>query len=181
MYKHCTTEESFQRQRQIERCLLDLMQTLPYPQITITHICDSIGISRKSFYRYFGSKDDCLYAMIDHCILDGASRYLPEHSHHPISHQLYVGLFAYWQQQASLISVLIRNNLSTLLVERIMGHLDQEERDYHYNLDGSVADSYEQVLFMVCGLVGLLIQWYSTGFQKSPAQMADILMQITSK
>lgn len=181
MYKHCTTEESFLRQRQIEEKLLELMQTLPYSQITITHICEYAGISRKSFYRYFGSRDGCLCALIDHRILDGASQYLPEHNEPPRSHRLYERFFSYWQQQAPLLRALTENGLCVLMVERMMFHVDQEERDFHYYLDSSSYDNYEQLVFMVCGLAGLLVQWYSTGFQKSPGQMADIMMKITSK
>ena len=51
MYKHCTTEESAQRQRQLEQCLLELMADTPYSAITIGQICQQAGISRKSFYR----------------------------------------------------------------------------------------------------------------------------------
>lgn len=181
MYKHCTTEESYLRQRQIEGCLLDLMLTYPYPQITITHICESIGISRKSFYRYFGSKDDCLHGLIDHCILDGASSYLPEHNIRPTYHQFFSRFFSYWRQQAVLINVLVRNDLSGLLIERMMVHIDQEERTAFYYLGSDTDASYEQVLFMVCGLSGLLIQWYSTGFLKSSEQMAEIMTRILTK
>ena len=77
MYKYCATEESARRQRQLEQCLLELMLTENYPQITISQICDLAGISRKSFYRYFTSKEGCLYALLDHAVFDGASYYLP--------------------------------------------------------------------------------------------------------
>ena len=56
MYKHCATEESARRQRQLETCLQELMLTENYGQITISHICDRAGISRKSFYRYSAAK-----------------------------------------------------------------------------------------------------------------------------
>ena len=72
MYKHCATEESARRQRQLEGCLQELMLTENFAHITISHICDRAGISRKSFYRYFSSKEGCLYALLDHAIFDGA-------------------------------------------------------------------------------------------------------------
>ena len=181
MYKHCTTEESVQHQRQLEGCLLQLMQTLPYSQITITHICDHAGISRKSFYRYFGSKEDCLHALVDHSIIDGASHYLPEHTDHPQSHALYQRFFYYWRQMAPLLDVLSRNNMDICLAERMMRYVDQEERDFHYYLGGSMDDSYEQILFMVSGLIGLIFHWHGTGFQKSPSQMATIMESIIRK
>lgn len=181
MYRHCTTEESVLRQRQLEQCLLRIMGEIPYPQITIGYICQQADVSRKSFYRYFGSKDDCLHALIDHCILDGASHYLPEHNARSAARQIYVRFFEYWQQQSLLINALVRNDLSALLVQRMMVHIDQEERDSFNFLSTSSTGPYEQIFFMVCGLAGLIIQWYTSGFQKSPAQMADILTQITTR
>jgi len=181
MYKHCTTEESVQRQRQLEGCLLQLMQSLPYPQITVSHICNLAGISRKSFYRYFGSREDCLYALIDHCIIDGASVYLPEHTEHPQSFPLYLRFFRYWRDTAPLLDVLSRNNLHSCLTERLLHYAQQEERDFHYYLGGSADDSYEQVLFMVTGLVGVIFHWHSTNFQKTPAQMAELMESISHK
>ena len=181
MYKHCTTEESVLRQRQLEGCLLQLMQTVPYPQITITHICDHAGISRTSFYRYFGSKDGCLCAMIDHCIMDGASYYLPEHNERANTIDLYQRFFTYWKDSARLLDALSRNNLSLLLVERMMVNVLEEEKDFHYYLGGSADDSYEQILFMVSGLMGLVINWHHTGFQKSASQMSAIMEKVIQK
>lgn len=181
MYKHCTTEESVQRQRQLERCLMNLMQTTPYSHITIGHICDLGGISRKSFYRYFGSKDDCLCAMIDHCIIDGASYYLPEHNEQTNTIDVCLRFFSYWKEMASLMDALAKNNLSLMLVERMMVNVVQEEKDFHYYLGGHTDDSYEQILFMVSGLMGLVINWHHTGFQKSASQMATIMERVIQK
>ena len=76
MYKHCNTEESAQRQRQLEQCLLELMSDVPYANIKIGQICDLSGVSRKSFYRYFDSKDGCLHALLDHIIMNGSAYYM---------------------------------------------------------------------------------------------------------
>lgn len=179
MYKHCITEESVHRQRQLEGCLLEMMQDTPYNQITIGHLCDTAGISRKSFYRYFGSKEGCLCALIDHCIIDEGSLSLPAPGAQIASAQ-YEPFFTYWKQMGPLLHALVRNDLAALLVERMVYHVDQEEWDFRHYL-GSGHDTSEQVLFMVSGLVGLILYWHSTGFQKSPAQMADILNQIINK
>ena len=178
MYRHCTTEESVLRQRQLEHCLMDLMLTVPYPQITISHICDRAGISRKSFYRYFSGKDGCLFALMDHCIIDGASLYLPDHDEEVSIHSIYERFFSYWKQMQPLLDGLAKNNLSMHLVERMMDYLDKEERDFHQYLGGNVNDSYEQMLFMVSGVMGLVLSWHHSGYQKSVSQMAAIMEKV---
>ena len=178
MYKHCITEESVLRQRQLEHCLLDLMQTVPYTQITITDICNLADISRKSFYRYFGSKEDCLHALIDHSIFDGASHCMPEYSESSQNAALFTRFFHYWNEKSPLLDALSKNNLSTCLAERMVRYVNQEEPDYYYYLGGNMSDSCEGVMFMISGLVGLIFHWHSTGFRKTPAQMAAALEKI---
>ena len=70
MYKLCKTEQSAARQRQLEQGLLQIMQTQQYEDISISDLCDRLGIPRKSFYRYFSSKDGALMALIDHTLME---------------------------------------------------------------------------------------------------------------
>lgn len=172
MYKHCATEESVRRQRQFEQCLLDLMQTVPYVQITIGDLCDKVGLSRKSFYRYFGSKDGCLYALIDHSIMDFSSLYLPDVMT-PLQ-EVYEHYFNYWKQLHPLLDALCRNQLTPCLFERTVLCVTEEEHELRNLLrdSGRQDDSYEQLLFMICGLTGVLLNWHATGFQKPAHQMA---------
>lgn len=181
MYKHCTTEESALRQRQLEGCLLELMKTESYQQITIGHICDRAGISRKSFYRYFDSKDGCLCALMDHSIIDGASFYLNDQANLNSELRIYTRFFEYWKQMSPLLDVLQKNNLSMQLVERMMVYISEEEHEFRHYMSGNTADSYEQVLFMVSGSMGLVINWHHGGFRKSASQMASILERLLSK
>ena len=62
MYKMCKTEQSAQRQHLLEQGLLKAMLTHHYDEISVSDLCQSIGIPRKSFYRYFSGKDGALHA-----------------------------------------------------------------------------------------------------------------------
>ena len=130
MYKDCITEESARRQRQLELCLQDLMLTTEYSQITISDISDRAGISRKSFYRYFYSKEGCLCALLDHAIFDGASYYLPNHSDNQSPPFIYERFFRYWKDKQNLLDALYRNSMSTRLVEQMVRYVMQEEQDF---------------------------------------------------
>ena len=70
MYKLCKTEQSAARQRQLEQGLLQAMQTQRYEDISISDLCDRMGIPRKSFYRYFSGKEGALAALIDHTLME---------------------------------------------------------------------------------------------------------------
>lgn len=178
MYKHCATEESAQRQRQLEQCLLELMLTENYPQITISHICDRAGISRKSFYRYFSSKEGCLYALLDHAVFDGASYYLPDHRSDQSTRIILERFFLYWKEKYTLLDALLRNNLSLLLVERMMYYIAQEEQEFRIFLRNPEEDAHERSMFYVGGIMAVVLDWHQRGYQKSIQQMSKVLFDL---
>ena len=175
MYKQCITEESAQRQRQLEQCLLELMLLTDLHQITISDICDRAGISRKSFYRYFSSKEGCLYALIDHAIFDGASFYLPSQPAAVSTRLMYERFFKYWKEKAPLLDALDRNALGLLLAERMLAHTVQEEREFRHLFRELANESSERNIFYISGIMGLVLNWHKSGFSKSATQMANIL------
>ena len=175
MYKYCSTEESAQRQRQLERCLQELMLTENYAQITISQICDRAGISRKSFYRYFTSKEGCLYALLDHAISDGAAYYLPDRPHAISTLRVYERFFLYWKAHAPLLDALSRHSMGQLLTERVIEHTAQEEHEFRYLFGTQAPESSERSIFYICGIMGLVLTWHKNGFNKSATQMANLL------
>ncbi len=175
MYKHCATEESARRQRQLEGCLQELMLTENYAHITISHICDRAGISRKSFYRYFSSKEGCLYALLDHAIFDGASCYLPGHHDDQSARFIYERFFSYWKEKAQLLDALDRNTMGQLLAERMMEYTIHEEHELRYFFLEQADESLERSVFYISGVMGLILSWHKAGFSKSVSQMAKIL------
>ena len=130
MYKHCNTEESAQRQRQLEQCLLELMSDVPYANIKIGQICDLSGVSRKSFYRYFDSKDGCLHALLDHIIMNASAYYMSNADDEDTSLTFCFRIFEYWQRQTPLLDALEKNGQSLQLLQRLIRYILEEEPDY---------------------------------------------------
>ena len=182
MYKHCNTEESARRQKQIEHCLLQLMQAVPYVHITIGDVCQAAGISRKSFYRYFGSKDDFLPALVDHTLLDASGAYLEDATFTEGQPQVFEHYFSYWKQMHHLLEALCQNDLTNCLFERSLLCVAQEELEFRNYLNSdNQNDAFEQMLFIVSGITGLMINWHLTGYQKTAAQMASIVDRLMKK
>ena len=78
MYKICATQASKQRQRELEAGLMNIMLHHQYENISVSDLCENMGIPRKAFYRYFSSKEGALYALIDHSLLDFAEQAYPK-------------------------------------------------------------------------------------------------------
>ena len=100
MYKMCKTEQSAQRQRQLEQGLLKAMGTHHFDEISVSDLCEQIGVPRKSFYRYFSGKDGALHALIDHILLEYEGFSVRRlNNAMPISQGELEGFFQFWQKQ----------------------------------------------------------------------------------
>lgn len=182
MYKRCNTEESVRRQRQIESCLLELMLTVPYHQITVGNICEKACLSRKSFYRYFSSREGCLHGLIDHSILDSHQVYHDEPFTVEDPLKVLECYFSFWKQHSSLLDALYRNQLSSQLLERSMLRVTQDDLEFRNFLNAeSQDDAFEQALFIISGITGLIIHWHLSGYRKTPAQMAAVTNRLLKK
>lgn len=178
MYKHCTTEESARRQRQLEQCLLELMGERLLHQITVGDICDLASVSRKSFYRYFDNKEDCLDALLDHAIMDGATYCLPDSDSSDPTLDFCSRLFEYWQNQTLLLDALERNGQSLKILQRMVRYILVEEPDYARYMNISSQDLMEHVVYTVGGIMGLILTWHHERYPKSAAQMGEVLYRL---
>lgn len=173
MYRLCTTEKSTAQQRQLEASFLELLQTATYDDITISQICRNASLSRKVFYRLFEKKADVLYALLDHTLLDCA-QYTPDSSVGPGGMHRFL---AFWKEQKPLLDALAQNHSSSLLTERTVLHILNEDSDLQQCFGGEASEhSREAVVFYISGLFALVYEWHQQGYNKSIDEMAQLLM-----
>ena len=174
MYRKCTTEISVRHQKQVEESLLELMRKMPYEDITVTQLCAASGVSRRVFYHLFNNKTGALYALVDHWILNMES-YRTEIPNQPLR------FFLYWKEQKMLLDALAENDLNGLLMERMIDSVMREDYDIRYWLKVDNREKGKDVLiFSLCGAMGMVFNWYYSGFQKSPEEMAGMMVRIVT-
>ena len=181
MYKFCKTEQSFQRQRELEQGLLAMMAHQRFEEISVSDLCDRMGIPRKSFYRYFSSKDGALFALLDHPIME----FYDTGSIEGLRGGTPIGdlerFFQFWKSHRKLIDAMQRSNLSGMLVERAVTLAKQEQL-----MPGYVRD-WEDILkdvamsFVVCGLMSMVLQWHREGYKIPTEQMAKAAVTMLSR
>ena len=180
MYKLCKTEQSANRQREIEQGLLRLMQTHRYENISVSDLCEYMQIPRKSFYRYFSGKDGALYALLDHTMLEF---YEDTYQNHSNSSQLgdLDQYFVFWYDHRSLLEALEHSGLSGILVERATSLAIKERLmpGYLRNLDLKTQEV--AMAFSVCGLLSMVIQWHKQGYSVSPKEMTKIATMLLTR
>lgn len=183
MYKMCKTEQSAQRQRQLEQGLLHAMSTRHYEELSVSDLCDQMEIPRKSFYRYFSSKDGALHALLDHTLLEYESYPSNLKSGEKRSYQKDLErFFLFWKDQKLLLDALVRSNLSGILVMRAIDHAQSDIGNPGRFLpqDEKIVREHA-TMFGVCGLMSMVLQWHHADYNLLPRQMAAIAVQLLTQ
>ncbi len=171
MYKTCHTEESSRRQRELEQGLLKALGRLPYEKITLTELCRQLQVPRKTFYRYFPTKDDCLLALIDHTLSDcNETALLSWNGSTELDAKVQLRFFRYWKEHSDFLEAIQNNGFRYLLLERTTEIVDRMK-------ENGARDSFarDQVEYFVAyGLMTTVLRWHHYGFQSTPEEMSDV-------
>lgn len=182
MYKQCRTEQSSQRQRVLEQGLLEMMLRKNFEEISVSDLCDDLEIPRKSFYRYFSSKEGALHALVDHAILDYNSYVLPVDAfekHTPL--QVMERVFTYWKNNSRLLDALAKSGLSGVLIERTVANSERELVVNRFMPEDEIVVRRYGVTYSVCGMMMMMVRWHHEGFQQSVEQMAQIALRLMNE
>lgn len=176
MYKICHSEESSRRQRELEQGLLAAMERLPYARITLTELCRELQVPRKTFYRYFPTKDDCLLALIDHTLADCNDVALTGWSGRALDDRAQLRFFQYWMDHRVLLDVLRSNGMQGLLLERTTVIVDRMKENAP-----PVSFALDQVEYFIAhGLMTTVLRWHQFGFQSTPEEMGKVFEGLLS-
>lgn len=183
MYKLCKTEQSATRQRELERGLLSAMLVQNYDEISVSDLCDQMGIPRKSFYRYFSGKQGALYALVDHTFLEYETFSVSGSGREPRTHKRELETyFHYWRKQKPLLDALVRNELQGVLVTRAVHHAVWELGiPNRILLQDTVIARELAMSFTVTGLMAIILRWYDSGFAMTAEELAVIATDLVSK
>lgn len=182
MYKQCQRDDSTARQRQLEQGLLQMMLKTHYDEISVSNLCETLQIPRKSFYRYFSSKDGALYALIDHTLMEyEVETTRPEFEDYRKPLQYMIEVFDYWMSCKPLLDALQKSGLSGLLVQRALEYArEMDTLPAFMQITDRRLREYG-TMFTVCGLMTMIVQWHHDGFSKSVEEMARLSMELFSK
>jgi len=171
LYKMCITEQSAQRQKELEKGLLKIMLQRRYEDITVSEICRLLNIPRKAFYRYFNSKDGALHALIDHTLID--SEQLPAINNADANAvNSLESFFLFWKSKRELLDALEKSGMSGVLIQRGINQAINESSFASYLKKGS-DDEYRRIVsFAMSGIMTIVIAWHQSGYKESPEEMA---------
>lgn len=154
--------------------LLSLMETQPFESIKITDITEKAGIARLTFYRHFETKEQILLAYIN----DEFECYLQEFSRVPTSNtqQALCWCFEYWKRDARITNLLVRHNLTSLMLEPFGEYL---QRFLEMGILPKKTTHFQRK-FLQGGLLMTMIEWIQDPKGYSPEEMADLVLDVTN-
>ena len=181
MYKFCKTEQSAQRQRELEQGLLDILEQHRFDEVFVSDLCDRMDIPRKSFYRYFSSKEGALHALYDHTLLEFYETGNLEGLRGSTPAGDLERFFVFWKNHRRLLDATLRSNLSGVLVERAVSLAKKEELMPGYVRDWEDMMKDAAMSFVVCGLMSMVLQWHATGYRIPTEQMVKTAVHMLSR
>ena len=182
MYRKCTTVKTENQQRKLEQTLFEVLQTTPYPDISVVSLFEKAGLTRKIFYRLFGCKDDVLYALIDHTLMDYTAAACTDGNRQEKVWMEQKRVFSFWYENRELLDVLERNHMSNILVERSIQHVLSEQIPISrlFGTTGLIpeSDAYYYLIFFVRGIMEIVFHWHRTNYEKSIEEMTQIMLRL---
>jgi Transcriptional regulator len=156
--------------------LLELMKQKPFREISISEIAEKADLSRRTFYRSFSSKEEVIRFHLKTIWHTGLLQLSADEDHsyfHTI--RWYLEL---WYEHRELALLLYRNDLMSLLLQEY-NHIFHEVyllRKVNYPLAKHSEAMKYALSYSAGGLLNVLWQWASEGMQKSPEEVANLLM-----
>ena len=164
--------------------LFQLIEHKDYNNITISQIVDKAGLARRTFYRYFKTKNQVIEYTVKFLMQDFASTILKNHSQ--TQKTIISSYFEFWSNHFDILEALnkahlsyfIEDNLLTLMYEVAIevGHapkeIDAEKRIEIY-------EKYKfDFTFKLSGLWKVTILWISESPRKSPEEISKIVNKL---
>ncbi len=152
--------------------LLHLMENCPYPEITVKQILLESGISRKTFYRNFLSKDDVLNSHIDAIIYEYLETLLIQETYSFL--QMLDIIFSFCEHNKDLLFLLRDNELLYLLLPKLNRLILTEHKRITRNPSAAALSRYI-ILFNIGGIWNILSDWIENNMEAKPADIKKVI------
>ena len=167
------------RKAALAGALRHLMIRMPYSKITVDQLIEEVGISRKTFYRTFSSKDACLEALMDQFILEQYSSVTLTLTQPVDLVAAYSASLLYWKENRLFVDAMLRDKMLHLLLKYSILHIRQEEHHLYRIMRTNTMECDDDVLlFFNAGNTVLIINWLHNNCKTPVEEMARKLVRL---
>ncbi len=182
MYKLCKTESATKRQREIEKELFAMICEVGYEDVTVTELCLRMGLQRKTFYRYFDSKDAAFSALVEHTLSEYSGFHKDvRRGQRSLTAEL-EEYFKFWYKNRALLDVFAKNDLLARLMEISINYPVSDRISIKkFFREEDDATLQHMLRFAIGGLNTIMLDWYKRGFNESFSTMAGYACRALSR
>ena len=170
--------------RLIHEALLRLLETKSIDKISVTELCNESGINRATFYRHYNVPRDVLVE-IENTLTEGIAAKFDQLAIADTVHGYsYIeNICSYFYDHSDIIKILISNssvddltNVINKMFHRILAIKKQSSKSVDIEDDALKLIS----TYIVGGGYFMLRQWLMEDIQKTPEEIAKMLMQFAN-
>ena len=164
-----------QSQAWLTEALLRLMERKPFAEITVTEITQKAGLSRRTFYRIFTTREEVLAHYADTLYAEFVEQLQarPACDYQEVM-RLY---FQFWYTHKSFLMLLKRNDLLPMIAQQYGRYFPEVFR--LVKADHPLAHDPEALSYAMAysagGLFSLLLRWAENGMEKTPEEMMALV------
>ncbi len=174
--------ELSQTQKWITDALLEIMKNKNYQLITIREIVEEAHIGRRTFYRYYKTKDDILQLYCDYIMQDFANRINSKKE--MTLYSVALSYFEFWEDNINFLHLLQQNNMLHIIGNQLPHHLKNIALLTGHVEESEIEKTYMSYLYIhhfnLGGFWSVTTCWASQEQRESPENMAEMLSQILS-
>lgn len=178
-------KESNETKKWIMEALLTLLEKKEYQDITIAKIADKAGLGRRTFYRYFQTKDQVMREIAQNLMNEFADTILKNHASN--LETVTEAYFEFWEHKIDVLLLLkkaqllhfIEDNLFALIADVALKvkHIPVDQMTDETITKGFEKYKYDFV-FKIAGYWHITLLWCEETPRKTPAQMSKIVSDI---
>lgn len=147
-----------------------------YDNITVKDICETAGVSRMSFYRYYNKKEDIL---IDYCDERFAEFYEEFFQNsEPNGRTFLIGMFNHFKKYHRQLSILLAANKQSLLMNQFDSYTRYLFGTWRAIRESSLGNNPVVAPFVSGGVFNLLMYWLSSGMKETPEEMTNAVFAL---
>ena len=164
----------------MENALLKLMKNENYEEITIQEITDNAGLSRRTFYRNYFSKDEIIKGYFYKIWLEYESLIRKQKNYLSLPNVAEI-FFSVMKKHIDFLKLADRNHLFPLFLsefDKLLPPIFEELKGK--NMAFSKESIRYALIFSTGGFLRILEEWIKDGAKKSPEEMSDIVKNIIS-
>ncbi len=168
----------------LQNSLIELMKKKPITKISITELCKNADINRTTFYSHFSDQYDLLKSIENETLLwaDDMLNSLHGKTNQAETLKIIEEVFEYLVENSNHLQILMSDKGDIDFQKKIFSLIYEQCGLLPTNVSVSDIETKKYYFtFLINGSIGVIQSWMNDGLKKSPKEMAEIILNMTTQ